>query len=83
MASALVTGAAFVAIVVILASVLETVERREKFSFVAGVALIIVGPGLVTLVALPEIVGGGIAFIGLVMVVASTGPLLFESRPTT
>lgn len=73
MANGLVVGLAFAAMLVMGASVLGTVDRRERFVFVAGVALVLLG-----LTFLPGPAGGALAFLGFVAVVASTVPLLRE-----
>ena len=81
MASHLVTlGTAI--ILIVLATVLETVERREKFPFVSGVALIVLGSGLAGLGVIPAVPGGYLALVGVVLVLWSTVPLLRQS-PTT
>lgn len=73
MATELVVGLAFATMLVLAASVIGTVERRERFAFVAGVALVLLG-----LSVLRGTAGGAVAFLGFVAVVASTVPLLRE-----
>jgi hypothetical protein len=76
MASQLVVAASLALVVVILASILGAVDRRERYWFVGGVALFIVahaaGPGL-------EPVAAILAVVGVVAVVAATVPLLRHS----
>lgn len=72
MASQLIIATSLALIVVILASVLGAVERRERVWFVLGIALFIVAhtlPGA-------EIIAMVLAVAGLVAAVASTIPLL-------
>lgn len=76
MASQLLVVAALLLILVILASVLGAVERRERFVFVPGVALFVVAHAAGQS---PETLGVLLALVGLVAVVASTVPLLRES----
>lgn len=76
MTSALVLWSSLVLVVVILASILGAVERRERVAFVAGVALFIVahllGSGVETL-------GAALSVIGILVVLWSTVPLLRQS----
>lgn len=72
MASDLLVGASLVLVLVILASVLGAVKRRERFGFVAGIALFV----LAHLVGAPESVGLVLAVAGIALVLASTVPLL-------
>ncbi len=59
--------------VVILASVLGAVTRRERFPFVAGIALFI----LAHVVAVePAAVGMALAALGILLAAGSTIPLL-------
>lgn len=74
MANEVVVGLGFVAMAVMGAAVLGTVDRRERFAFVLGVALALGGLSL-----LPGTAGGLVAFVGFVLVAASTVPMLFES----
>lgn len=73
MVSALTITASMALIVVLLASVLGAVTRKERVWFVAGVALVIlthsIGSGLGPL-------AGILAVVGLAAVFASTIPLL-------
>jgi hypothetical protein len=73
MASPLVTSVSLALVVVILASILGAVSRRERVGFVLGIALFIVAhavlPGFETAAA-------RLAVAGLAMAVASTIPLL-------
>lgn len=73
-------GAAIVGIV--LVAVLGAVERREKFAFVAGVGLFVGGTILAGGPSLSA-AGGGIALVGILLIVASTVPLLREPPTTT
>lgn len=73
MASQLVIMASLALIVVILASILGAVKRRERVWFVLGVALFIV---VHAAVPAPETVAILLALAGIVAVVASTVPLL-------
>ncbi len=73
MVSGLTTTASLALIVVLLASVMGAVTRRERVWFVAGIALVILahsgGSGLGPLAGL-------LAVIGIAIVFASTIPLL-------
>lgn len=73
MASQLVVAASLALVVVILASILGAVKRRERIPFVLGIALFIVAHG-----AVPdfETVAALLAVVGLLAAVASTIPLL-------
>lgn len=73
MTSQLVIGGSLALVIVILASILGAIERRERFVFVAGIALFIVAH---TLVTSPENVAAGLATLGILLAVASTVPLL-------
>lgn len=75
MASQLVVAASLALVLVILASILGAVERRERFWFVGGVALFIVAH----VVGSPESASAVLAVVGIVAVVASTVPLLRQS----
>lgn len=75
MANEILIGFGFLAMAVMLGSVLGTVERRERFSFVAGVVLVGVGLTL----SEPAALGAGIALVGLVAILGSTVPLLRQS----
>ena len=76
MTSAAVIWAGLILVGVILLSILGTVHRREKFAFVGGVVLLIVGQivgvGSAT-------IGGVVGLVGIVFVVGSTVPLLQQS----
>lgn len=72
MASDLLLGASLALVLIILASILGAVKRRERFAFVAGVALFV----LAHAVAPPETIGLLVAVAGIVLVLASTVPLL-------
>lgn len=76
MTSQLVIFAAFALIIVILASILGAVERRERFSFVGGIALFIAAH---TATVSPESVAALLAMIGILLAAASTVPLLRQS----
>lgn len=69
----------FAVIGLVLASVLGAVERREKFLFVAGVVLLVVGPILVGSLSLSAVLGGIVALVGFLAIVGSTVPLLRQS----
>lgn len=73
MANDLVVGLGFAGVVVLAASVLGTVERRERYGFVAGVALVLLG-----MTFLSGLAAGAVAFLGLAAVLASTVPMLVE-----
>lgn len=83
MANTLAVGFGFVIIGVVLLAVLGAVERREKFAFVAGVVLLIAGPILVGSRAVSATIGGGIALIGVLAIVAGTVPLLRQPLTAT
>lgn len=69
-ASDVVVGVALVGMAVLAAMVLGTVGGRERFAFVAGVGLVLLGQTLL------EGAGAGlVALAGLVAVLASTVPL--------
>lgn len=76
MTSHLLTGGALVLVVVILASILGAVDRRERFLFVGGIALFIVAH---TAITSPAPVASLLAVVGLVVAVASTLPMLTQS----
>lgn len=73
MTNAVVVGLGFAAMVVMGASVLGTVDRRERVWFVLGVALVLVGLTFVSGTG-----GGVLALLGFVVIVASTVPMLRE-----
>jgi hypothetical protein len=75
MASQLVVAASLALVVVILASILGAVDRRERYWFVGGVALFIVAHA----VGSPGGASAVLAVVGVVAVVAATVPLLRES----
>ncbi len=72
----------FVVIGLVLLAVLGAVERREKYLFVAGVALVLLGPGTVASLDAPVTAGGVLAVVGFLACLGSTVPLLAQS-PTT
>ncbi len=73
MTTQLTVGAALILIIVILASILGAVTRRERLLFVAGIALFIAAHlAAVT----PESLTILIAVVGLLIAAASTIPLL-------
>lgn len=82
MAPSLAVAVGFVVVGTVLVAVLGAVERPEKTTFVAGVAVLAAGPILVGGVGFPELLGGFVSLVGVVAVVASTVPLLRQS-PTT
>lgn len=73
MTNAVVVGLGFAGMVVLVASVFGAVERRERYPFVIGIALVLVG-----LSVLSGMAGGLVALLGFVLVVASTVPMLRE-----
>lgn len=73
MANDLVVGLGFAVVLVLVASVLGTVERRERFAFVPGVVLVVLG---LTFLSGPA--AGAVALVGLAAVLASTVPMLLE-----
>lgn len=72
----------FVMIAILLLSVLGAVHRLERLAFVGGVILVSIGSALGGVEIGSVAVGGIIAAIGFLTVVASTIPLLRQS-PTT
>lgn len=76
MASQLVYGASLALLVVILASVLGAVERRERFWFVGGIALFILAHAAFSSAATLATI---LAVIGILLATASTLPLLRQS----
>lgn len=82
MANTLAVALGFLIIGLVLVAVLGAVERREKYAFVAGVALLLAGPVLTGGMAVSSAVGGIVALGGFLLVVASTVPLLGR-QPTT
>lgn len=73
MAIDIAAGLGFLGVLIMAASVVGTVERREKFAFVLGVALVLVG-----LIAVAGTAGGVVSLVGLALMVASTVPLLLQ-----
>ena len=71
MATSSVIAAGHLAILLMGAAVLGTVERRERFLFGAGVALLLVGMTVRT-----GSTGAIVAAVGVVAVIAATVPLL-------
>lgn len=78
MATELTVLAGYLAILIMGASVLATVGRRERFVFGAGVLLL-----LVALTFLSSTLGAVVAAIGILAVVGSAVPLLREPAPST
>ena len=76
MTSGLVFAAALSLIVLVLASILGAVDRRERYLFVAGMALFILAH---TAITAPESAGAALATLGVALAVASTVPLLRQS----
>lgn len=76
MTSGAVIWGGLILVGVILLSILGTVHRREKFAFVGGIVLLIAGQ---TLGVGSAAIGGVIGFVGIVLVVGSTVPLLRQS----
>ena len=83
MASQAITIVLSVLMLVVLASVLKTVTRNEKYWFVAGVVLVIAATDLGTAAGLPASLGGLLALAGLLAILASTIPLLRQSPATS
>lgn len=79
----LVGSVLFVAVLVILGSILVVVERRERFWFVGGVLLVVAGTGLPTVVPIPPAIGGVLALLGVLAIAWSTVPLLQQSPSPT
>lgn len=73
MASQLVVGAGYLAILVMWAAVVGTVDRRERFVFAGGVILVVFGVG-----ALSGTAGAVVSSVGIATVVAAAVPLLLE-----
>lgn len=69
----------FLTIGLVLIAVLGAVKRREKFVFVPGVVLLVGGPILVGSLSIPETIGGVVALVGFLAILASTVPLLRQS----
>lgn len=78
MASQLTVWAGYLAILIMGAAVLATVSRRERFVFVAGVLLLLLG--LTFLAGTP---GAVVASVGVVAIVAAAVPMLREPAPST
>lgn len=76
MTSGPVFAAALALIVVVLASILGAIDRRERYLFVAGMALFILAH---TAITAPESAGTALATLGVALAVASTVPLLRAS----
>ena len=76
MTSGTVFAGALALIVVVLASILGAIDRRERYLFVAGMALFILAH---TAVTASESVGTALATLGVALAVASTVPLLRAS----
>lgn len=73
MAATVLTKAGLILVVVILASILGAVKRRERIPFVLGISLFI-GAHFVTVGGAP--VGTLLAVVGVALALASTVPLL-------
>lgn len=73
MTSDLVVGIGWAGMVVLAVSVLGTVTRRERTPYVVGVLLVIGG-----MTFLADQAAGLVALVGLLIVLASTIPLLRE-----
>lgn len=73
MAQSVVAWVGLGLMVVLAVSVLGTVKRPERFAFVPGVLLVVLGMTL-----LSGLAAGVIALAGLVLVLASTVPMLLE-----
>lgn len=76
MTSQLLLIASLVLVVVILASILGAIEYRERFVFVAGIALFILAH-----TALPSLdtIGVLLSVVGILLAAGSTVPLLRQS----
>lgn len=83
MSSHVVSTALFVALLLVLGAVLEVLDARERYWFVAGVVLVAGGTGLLTVLPLPPLLGGLLALVGVLAIVASTVPLLRQSPAAT
>lgn len=73
MVSDLVVGIGFAGMVVLAVTVLGTVKRPERLAFVPGVLLVMLG-----MTFLSGLLAGGVAVVGLALVLASTVPMLVE-----
>lgn len=73
MATDLVVGIGWAAMVVLAVSVLGTVHRRERLLFVPGVLLVVLA-----MTFLGGVAAGAVALVGLAAVFASTVPMLRE-----
>lgn len=73
MAQHLVVGIGLALIAVLAVSVLGTVTRRERLLFVPGVLLV-----MLAMTFLSGVLAGGVAVVGLGLVLASSIPLLVE-----
>lgn len=73
MATDLTVGAGYVAILLMWAAVIGTVERRERFLFATGVIVL-----LVAVTFLSGTAGAVVAFVGIAAVVWAAVPLLRE-----
>lgn len=71
-AQAVILGA-FAALMVVLASILGAVHRRERVAFVLGVAAFV---AVHALPGVPETAGMALAVAGLVVAIAATVPML-------
>lgn len=73
MASQIAVLFGFAAVLLMLGAVLGSVERRERFVFVLGVALVLVG---LTFLTAPRILSVTLVLGGIGAVIASAIPLL-------
>lgn len=78
MASQLTVVAGYLVFLVLIASVVVTVSRQERYLFAAGVVLLLAG-----LAVLGGSAGAAVAFLGVVAVVGAAVPLLREPAPST
>lgn len=76
MTSAAVIWAGFAVVGAILVSILGAVHRREKFAFVGGVLLVIVGQ---TVGLGSGLAGAALGLLGIAVALAATVPLLRQS----
>lgn len=79
MTGGLAPAVGLVGVAVVLATVLGAVDRSERFVFVAGVVVLGLGPILVASGSISAPLGGAVALVGFLAIVASTVPLLRQS----
>lgn len=76
MTSQIMVWVGLVIVGVILLSILGAVHRREKFAFVAGILLVMIGQ---TVGTGSGTVGGALGLVGILIALGSTVPLLRQS----